>query len=251
MDKVWNLSPAEWSAALGSDANPAVVANDLARNERFVPWTDVLVAETHDCATTLDLGSGRGEHSAVLGRRGRIPTLADWSEQNLLFSRQMFAALGLRGRFCRFDLTRPLPFASDSIDAVFSCGVFEYFTDQQVDTMIAEAFRVARKRVIVCVPNAWSLAYRIGMWHKQRRGAWGWGGEVPFYTLRDGFRRAGATNVREFSVASRHALDFLEMRGSRIVKRVVSRLCGAEDPATPSLFRQGYLLVTIGDRYVR
>ena len=159
----------------------------------------------------------------------------------------MFAALGLQGRFCRTDITRPLPFESQSFDAVFSCGVFEYFNAAQVDAILAECFRVARKRVIIMVPNALSVAYRLGKWHMERTGAWAWGGEEPSRTLRGSFASAGARNIREYSVGARHSLGFLTMRGGGRVARALTRGLRLTDHPEPSWLRQGYLLVTVGD----
>lgn len=243
-----NLTPDQWSSVLSTDGTPARMAEALVARGRIVPWSDLLVTHTADCGTVLDLGSGRGDHSAVLARAGRLPTLMDWSPRNIEFSRGMFAACGVRGHFCVGDITRPLPFASSSFDAVFSCGVLEYFDRPQVEAIIGEAFRVARKRVIILVPNAWSLAYRLGKWYMERTGKWTWGGEVPSYTLKKAFARAGAVGTRETTVAARHSLDFLVMPCGTRVKRACIRLLGMGHEVQPAWCRQGYLLVTIGEK---
>lgn len=248
MPRAWNLSAVEWAAVLGSHETPDAVGEGLRRTGAFVPWSQVIVDETAGCVTTLDLGCGRGEHSAVLARHGRVPTLMDWSAQNLEFGRGLFRALGLEGRFCAGDITRPLPFAAGAFDAVFSCGVFEYFSAAQIEAILVEAFRVARRRVIVLVPNAWCLAYRLGKWHMERTGRWTWGGEVPSRTLAPAFRRVGAAEVREYTVAARHALAFLTMRGGQRAARSLSRVLRLHDGACPAPLRQGYLLVTVGDK---
>ena len=248
MEKMWNLTADQWASVLGSHEDPAGLGEGLRKAGLFVPWSQTLVDETADCETTLDLGCGRGDHSAVLARHGRRTTLADWSEQNLDFSRGLFHTLGFQGAFCKADITKPLPFASNSIDAVFSCGVFEYFTPAQIDAILGEAFRVARKRVIILVPNAKSIAYRLGKWYMERTGAWVWGGEVPWHTLAPAFRRAGAVNVREYTVAARHSLGFLTMRGGTRAARMLTRALHLTDHPHPSRFRQGYLLVTLGDK---
>lgn len=251
MDKMWNLTADQWAAVLGSAEDPATVGEGLRKTGALVPWSQVLVDETRGCESTLDLGCGRGEHSAVLAREGRRTTLVDWSEANLAFSRGLFNTLAHDGTFCRADITRPLPFASNSIDAVFSCGVFEYFTAEQIDAILAEAFRIARRRVIILVPNSASVAYRLGKWHMERAGTWVWGGEVPSWTVAPAFRRAGATTVREYTVAARHALGFLTMRGGPRVARLLTRALHVRDHTRPARLRQGYLLVTVGDKGVR
>jgi SAM-dependent methyltransferase len=248
-DKMWNLTPEQWSAVLQSDANPSEVAARLRRSGAFVPWTNLLVEESTDCLSTADLGCGRGEHSAVLAMAGRSTTLIDWSDQNLTFGRSLYEALDLQGNFCRADITRPLPLETNSVDMVFSCGVFEYFNASQVDAIIAEAFRVARRRVIIMVPNARSIAYRIGMWYMERMGKWEWGGEVPSHSLKRHFRNAGCTSIREFSIGGKHAVEFLAPLpgGSRVVN-TMTRVLGLTLNHRPTPLQQGYLLVTIGEK---
>jgi SAM-dependent methyltransferase len=215
----------------------------------FVPWSQTLVDETADCVTTIDLGCGRGEHSAVLARAGRETTLVDWSQENLDFCTGLYRTMGLTGKFCRADITRPLPFESNSIDAVFSCGVFEYFTAAQIDAIMAEAFRVARKRVIIMVPNARAIGYRLGKWYMEQRGRWEWGGEVPSSTLAPHFARAGAASVREFSMGGLHSVGFLAAlpAGDMLVRTLTSAFRLTKH-GRPSRLSQGYLLVTVGEK---
>ena len=249
---MWNLTADQWASVLRSDANAADLGASLQRCGTFVPWEQVLLDETADVASTLDLGCGRGEHSAVLARAGRDTTLVDWSSQNLAFSRGVYDALGLAGRFCRADITRPLPFATASIDVVFSCGVFEYFNASQVDAILAEAFRVARRRVIIMVPNARAIAYRLGKWYLERTGRWEWGGEVPSHTLRPHFARVGAARVREFSVGGQHSVDFLApLPGGGMVVKALTKTLRLTRHSRPSRLQQGYLLVTVGESATR
>ena len=247
MNRSSNLTVNQWPSVLGSYENATRVAERLQLVGSFVPWSKVLVNETAECESTADLGSGRGEHSAVLARAGRATTLMDWSQANIAFSERMFGELGLTGRFVQGDITDPLPFETRSIDAVFSCGVIEYFSGAQLDRVLAEMSRVARRRVIVMVPNASSLAYRVGKWYMERTGTWQWGGEKPVLSLRRPFARAGLVRIREYSVGARHALGFLTMRGGARLAGLVDRGLRLTDHSRPSYFRQGYLLVTVGD----
>ena len=248
-DKMWNLTEDQWSAVLQTRDNPADVAARLRRAGPFVPWSTMLVNESADCVSTVDLGAGRGEHSAVLAMAGRRTTLVDWAPNNLEFAAAMYQAMGLNGSFVRADITRPLPFEDSSVDLVFSCGVFEYFTRDQVDAILAEAFRIARKRVIIMVPNAAAIGYRLGKWYMERRGTWEWGGEVPSHTLKPQFERAGATSVREFSMGGLHSVEFLHalpggVRAADLLRRGLRLTLHTR----PSRFNQGYLLVTIGEK---
>lgn len=243
----WNLAAAEWAKVLLDGLTPASVAESLLQGDTL-PWTAHLVALTRDSSAVLDLGSGRGDQAAVLGLNGRQPTLLDWSGRNLAFSAELFRVLGLVGRFCRADLTEPLPFHNDSFDTVYSCGVLEYFDQATIERLVAESFRVSRRRVIMMVPNALSLAYRVGKWYMQRTGGWQWGGEVPFYSLRGLIRRVSPSQVKEYSVGTAHALKFLTMPGGGVIRRVATRVLRGGDDSGPSRLRQGYLLLTVAEK---
>jgi ubiquinone/menaquinone biosynthesis C-methylase UbiE len=242
-----NLSPKEWSAVWGDDATPTTVANDLMEG-KVLPWTETLEHLLMDCTSVLDLGSGRGEHSAILAQRGKQTTLMDWSRQNLDFSIELFRELGVRGQFQKGDITHPLPFETASFDAVFCCGVLEFLTDETIRSVLREALRVARKRVIVMVPNAWCLPYRIGKWQMEKAGTWVWTGESPFYTFKPYFRSFEKLRLSEFSVAAKHSLKFLQMPLGQTVRDLLTKLLGLQDHGRHARFKQGYLLVTVGDK---
>lgn len=247
MPDIEYLTPQEWADVLVKNAQPDMMAEAL-RTGRYWSWTETLLQYSQESDEILDMGSGAGENAAVLALRGRKMTLLDWSEQNLEFDRQLFHVMGFPGRFVPHDMTQPLPFEDNSFDVVFSCGVFEYFTDEQIRAILKEAFRVSRKRVIILVPNARSIAYRLGKWYLERTGQWPWGKERPFRSLRPHFQAAGQARVTEFCVGTRHSLDFLVMRGGPLLKRLFIRVLRLTDHAKPAAFGQGYLLVTIGER---
>ena len=247
MSQPWNLTSEQWSEVLLDDFRPEAVAASV-RKADVLPWADVLLEYTEPFRSVVDLGSGRGENAATLALHGKQATLVDWSSDNLAFSRQLFDSIRVGAQFCRADITKPLPFKSNSVDVVYSCGVFEYFTREQVRSMLAEAFRVARKRVIIMVPNALSVPYRFGMWYMKRTGQWNWGGEVPSYTLKADFANVGASHVSEFTVAPQHSLHFLTMPTGRFLRRACRRVLGTRHEAGRAPLRQGYLLVTIGDK---
>jgi ubiquinone/menaquinone biosynthesis C-methylase UbiE len=242
-----NLSQTEWSDVWLDEVTLKAIAAQLTNGE-FLPWTETLLQLTTDAKTVLDLGSGRGEHSAILARNGRQPTLVDWSRQNLDFSAQLFEDLGLRGDFVEADITEALPFEADSFDAVFCCGVLEFLPDATIRAVLREALRVSRKRVIVMVPNALSLPYRIGKWHMERTRTWVWKGELPFYTLKPYFASSDDLRVSEFSVAAKHSLKFLQMPMGLRIAKTFTRLFKLEDHAQHAPLRQGYLLVTVGEK---
>jgi len=247
MSSPWNLSPTQWSNVLLNGVEPKAVVKELYSDSQC-PWSTALLEYTKNSSTTLDLGSGRGQHSAMLALAGKQTTLVDWSSENVQFSMKLYETLKKPGQFCRADIVKPLPFKNSTFDTVFSCGVFEYFSDQEIENILKEAFRVARKRVIIMVPNALSIAYRVGKFYMEKRGTWEWGGERPFPTLKPYFRAAGCHQIDEVSVAAKTSLNFLTMRGGERIKRLFVRTLGLKDHAKPALFKQGYLLITIGEK---
>ena len=247
MADVSNLTPTEWSKVLLDSVQPHAVAKELCAGE-VCPWAKTLLEYTEPFHTVLDLGSGRGQHSAMLALSGKSMTLLDWSPENLRFSRKLFDLVQRTGQFCRADMLKPLPFADDTFDVVFSCGVFEYFTDREIKEVLKEAFRVARRRVIIMVPNASSVAYRLGKFYMEQRGTWEWGGERPHSTLKPYFETIGCYDVTEYSVAAKTALEFLTMRGGSSVRNTLVRLLKLTDHPRPAGLKQGYLLVSIGNK---
>lgn len=246
MMKPWNLAPEKWSDLLLGSVSPEQAAEDVKKG-RLMPWALSLQHLTAGIQTVLDLGSGRGEHSAFLALGGRETMLTDWSDENLEFSKKLFSVMGLEGRFLQADITAPLPFKEGAFDAVFSCGVFEYFTDEVIQSILRESFRVSRKKVIIMVPNALAISYRIGKWYMERTGRWYWGGERPMRTLKPHFRSVTKGRFYEFTVGAQHALNFLTMRGGRKIQKLLTCL-GIRDDPDPAPLRQGYLLVSVGEK---
>src|SRR5574341_727390 len=247
---MWNLTPQEWSDVLVKSGDVEASAKNI-QSGNNLPWVQTLIHYTQDSNKILDLGSGAGQNSAALALLNKKTTLLDWSEDNLIFSKKLYEHMDLVGEFIQADMTKPLPFENDSFDTVFSCGVFEYFTDEQIKNILQEAFRVSRRRVIIMVPNALSIFYRIGYWYMKKTKKWNWGGERPFVTLKPYFK--GIENIEnvEFTVAAKHSLNFLTMPKGESMKRLIMRLLKLKDHSKPAWLRQGYLLITIGEKRVK
>ena len=243
----WNLKPDEWAHVLSKETNPLKMAEDV-RKGRVLPWAKTLLEETSDAQNTLDLGSGCGQNSAALALQNKTTTLLDWSNENIAFSKELYKALGMQGTFLQGDMTKRLPFADRSFDAVFTCGVLEYFSDAQINTIFAEMLRVARKRVIVMVPNARSIPYQTGMWYMKKTNRWEWGGERPFATMKPYFKHNGITTVREWTVSTWHSLNFLTMPGGLFLQKAVRKLFKITEHPRPARFGQGYLLISIAEK---
>ena len=248
MEQPWNLEPEQWAQVLSKDTSPKNLAQDILKGKNL-PWVETLINETADAQSVLDLGSGCGQNSAVLALKNKKTTLFDWSQENIDFSKQLYSELKVQGTFLRGDITQKLPFDDNSVDAVVSCGVLEYFTDEQIKEILKEIFRVARKRVIILVPNAYSVCYRLGMWYMKKKGTWHWGGERAFKTLKHCFSVVPNIRVKEFSVGTKHSLNFLDtLPKGAFMHRFLAKSLQLKDHARPSSFNQGYILITIGEK---
>ena len=65
---------------------------------------------------------------------------------------------------------------------------------------MAEAFRIARKRVIIMVPNAWAIGIVWVSGTGSGAGTWEWGGEVPRHG-ETSLPASGGISIREYSWA--------------------------------------------------
>ena len=245
----WNLTPNEWANVLLRGTTPEEVARNVLEG-KLLPWTKTLLRYTEAGDSLLELGSGAGQNSALMAHNGRRITLLDISKENLEFSAEVFELLNLNGYFRLADMTKPLPFDDNSFDTVFSVGVFEYFNDEQINKILKEAFRIAKRRLIIMMPNASSAPYRIGYWISRATNRWVWGGERPLHTLKPHFESIENIQLIEYTVALQHSLSFLTAfvpRGN-VVNNLVRKTLRRMDDSNPTLLRQGYLLISIGEK---
>jgi 2-polyprenyl-3-methyl-5-hydroxy-6-metoxy-1,4-benzoquinol methylase len=130
---------------------------------------------------TVELGSGRGDLSALLAESGATVSLLDSSERALNQARHRFERMGLAAQFHYGDL-----FDAGSrtarYDVAISSGVIEHFVGGQRTLAIeAHAESVGRGGlVILSVPNARCWPYRIWKKTLELRGRWPYGYERPF-----------------------------------------------------------------------
>lgn len=110
--------------------------------------------------------------------------------------------------------------------------------------MLREWRRVTRDRVIALVPNAACVAYRAGKALMEQEGRWPYGLETPIHSLRDDFAAAGLHVTAEYSVGSRHALNFLPVEHP--LRQALATQLESLSEAQLDAWNQGYLLVTVG-----
>jgi len=235
------LTGAEWSRVLIGDGERQALVGRVRRNH-VSPWAMEVLLATAPGQRVLEIGSGTGEISLALALAGREVTVLDLSPQSLAFVQRGAADLGVRLRAVGADAAR-LPFAARSFDVVWSSGLLEHFTPDERRALLAEWARVAAGRLVNLVPNAASLAYRLGKAEQEESGRWAYGVETPIASLREDLEAAGLRLEREYSVGARHALAFL--RATDPLRRALARRLpgGAAEPAED--LRQGYLLVAV------
>lgn len=151
-----------------------------------------------DGLNTIELGSGRGDLSVLLARRGANVTLFDASDRGLDQARRRFDRLDLPARFERGDMLGALEAQRGQFDVALSSGVIEHFRGDE-RTQVIRAHHdvlVPGGMSIISVPNAHCLPYRLWKVYLERRGCWPYGMEIP-YTKRELLRRAGRAGFAE------------------------------------------------------
>lgn len=236
------LDPGKWHEAVCAPERVASVAGRLRANV-YPAWIRPLLTVTSAGDSVLELGSGTGELSAILAMYGRKTMLLDYSRRTLEFSRQLFEQLSLPAEFLEGDVTRGLQLADGSIDWVFSSGLLEHFSDEQIVAILRESARVSVKGVLAMVPNANALFYRIGKCARETAGTWPYGFEEPRFSLREQFAAAGLVNVAEESVGVYHSLEFWGKKDPQI-----AAFLETVHPREMLKLNQGYLLVTYGHK---
>ena len=165
----------------------------LARERRSKRWRLILdrAAATFGSASglrTIELGSGRGDLSALLAQEGAQVTLLDSSHRALQNAQKRFERLGLEAKFVKGDLFAPV---YETFDLAISSGVIEHFSGRS-RTQAIQAHRAALRPgglAIVSVPNARCIPYRIWKAWLELRSCWPYGFEKP-YSRRELARRA-------------------------------------------------------------
>jgi 2-polyprenyl-3-methyl-5-hydroxy-6-metoxy-1,4-benzoquinol methylase len=166
-------------------------------NKAYLEHVLALTGPPRGC-TFCEVGAGSGTMSASLAAMGARITLVDISPKSLDFAKRHFETSGLHAHYAMQDGLR-LGFRDGSFDVVWNGGVIEHFDDEGKVALIREMYRVTRPGglLLIVVPNAHDVPFRMGKWIAQRRGKWIFGYEDDLSEGR--FRklalRAGLTQV--------------------------------------------------------
>jgi malonyl-CoA O-methyltransferase len=240
------LTAHEWHKVIVGNSGPDEIAL-AARNGSLPPWAETILDLTYPGEMVLELGSGTAEISAFLGIRGRDILLLDYSEENLAFGQAVFHKLHMNiTQTILADIKSLLPLPDDSVDVVWSSGVLEHFTAAEIVHVLSESRRVAGRLVVSLVPNARSMAYRIGKFVQERAKLWPYGFEDPKLTMRPFFEQAGFRSVREFTVGAEHSINFLNVPGFESAAESWRSFFASLSQLEKQELAQGYLLCTVG-----
>ncbi len=216
---------------------------DKIKSSRFPVWCKPLLQHSFAGDSVLELGSGTGELSAILGSYGRIPHLFDFSKESIDYTKALFKELGVEGHFYLGDILEGVPLRTNSVDLVWSSGLLEHFSDKQIIEVLKESARVCKRGVMSLVPNANSIFYRIGKFTMELERTWTYGKEIPKFTMKDYFKAAGLKNIKEYSVGPYHAINFW---GSD--EKEIKIFFDSLSPEELKKLNQGYLLFTYGEK---
>ena len=246
--QIKRLDPDSWHESIIGKSIPEEIAARVKSNQ-LPDWFPVLEELTQEGNRVLELGSGTGELSAALALRGRNVCLLDYSSSSLDFSKKLFELLGIRAsKFVQADITRRFPFDSNEFDLVWSSGLLEHFDEIEVRHILKESQRVTKSKVLSLVPNARSIAYRIGKWNQEATGKWLWGYEKPILSLKREFELVGLTAIEEKTVAPFHSLEFLSANELGEAKAEFRRFYQSISSDELESLNQGYLIRTVGQK---
>lgn len=219
------------------------VPSNLARSLNGY-FTQLLPADS----IILEAGSGAGELSCYLAMKGYKVSLLDLSMEALSLSKQIFSRNKTKGSFIEGDLFK-MPFKNKSFDCVWNSGVMEHFSEDSIVRGLVEMRRVSKDYVIVLVPNAMSVVYRLWKWVLESNNQWPYGVEFPKYSMEKYFKMSGINLIKEIVLTDDQMTEhqMIPILGKRNLNRAQFKRwiggLGPEDPIRKSL---GYLLMSIG-----
>lgn len=190
----------------------------------------------------LEIGCGSGETSLFLAKHNRHMTAIDFSEQSILLVNKAVEITGYKVKTYNIDAVNKLPFKNREFDVAFQAGLLEHF-DRCQRIRLLDMWRPICKIMVSLIPNAHCLAYRAGKAIAEANGTWQWGLEMPQSTLKSEFEAAGYTEIQEYTIGERQALNFLPPDH---YLRIALNTWFQENKMQDDIYGQGYLLVTVG-----
>lgn len=239
-----SLSSSDW----GKIYNVSILDNivqDL--NQNKLSWQSKELIKLSSTGTNiLEIGCGSGATSVYLAKELRKVTAIDFSEESITLTNALADRMNIDKKNLKtylLDAQKELPFVDNQFDIIFQAGLLEHFEKDERIQLLKNWSRCGKTMVSI-IPNAASIAYRVGKEIMERNGTWEYGKEIPQYSMADEFNRAGINTTKEYTIGEEHSLEFLPSK--HYLRRSLSRWI-KENQCSDNC-GQGYLLVTIGEK---
>lgn len=235
------LDAHEWGKLYNSSIAPHLIENVL-RKKYSIQTNEMLkIAEVGD--SVLEIGSGTGETSIALAQNGCVVTAIDFEPECIKLLEHVANHVGALVECVCEDVESPHFLSGRKFDKVFQAGFLEHYSYDERVALLRNWSRLCKKSMISLVPNASSLAYRVGKSLQEKHGIWPYGLENPIHSMVREFSESGFVVVDEYSIGAEHALNFLP--ANHYLRKSIQKWLLEGDN---SEYWQGYLLVTIGEK---
>lgn len=175
-----------WRQQTSTDKDRSV----LERERRSPRWRSALFAMESTFGRlaglrTVELGSGRADFSALMAMEGAEVTLIDYSVGALERASDRFDRLRLPVVLEQRDFLADMSDLAGVFDVSASLGVVEHFRGSDRRRVIGLHAEVIRPGglVLVSMPNAWCIPYRLWKMALESTGRWPYGMELPYHRV--------------------------------------------------------------------
>ena len=217
----------DWRSFYGESAAP--VNSELLQ---FDPWQEQLAKKISqdESRSVLEAGCGYGQTGYLIaGQQEKRVTLLDFEIVPLQTACTLFEQGKRSGSFVLGDLLG-LPFTEGNFDLVFNAGVLEHFNFSARCRALDEMLRCVKPggKVVVALPNHFSLPYRYSYLYRQKKHQWPYPDEHAIYDLQEEVKiiRFQGSQTRE-TLSPETAYHFLR-RHQRICFKLFSLVCHFE-----------------------
>ncbi|KKG11024.1 methyltransferase domain-containing protein [Methanosarcina sp. 2.H.A.1B.4] len=167
-------------------------------------------------SSLLEVGCGSGHLSGHLADRGFQTTLIDFSKVALEKAKRHYEQNNLTGNFINADMFDLSANLVEPHDVVWNSGVLEHFDAWKVIDVLKRMGQVARKYVLILVPNAMSVPYLLFRRCAMEKGEWIWGRELLRDSMKHLAEAAGLEVIEEQYIGEHFSCDHLSYVNSEV-----------------------------------
>lgn len=167
-------------------------------------------------SSLLEVGCGSGHLSGYFANRGFQTTLIDFSKVALEKAKKYYEQNNLTGNFIHADMFDLSANLVEPHDVVWNSGVLEHFDAWKVIDVLKRMGQVARKYVLVLVPNAMSVPYLLFRRQAMEKGEWIWGRELLRDSMKHLAEAAGLEVIEEQYIGEHFSKDHFAYANSEL-----------------------------------